>query len=111
VTLSGLERLLPQPVGGPEPTEPASRSAGSDGAWQRHEVAVAERVRAFAEARPDNLLWGSDWPHVGLEMTAPAAEETIARLERWLPDEGLRRQVLVDNAVRRYDFTPDGDQE
>jgi predicted TIM-barrel fold metal-dependent hydrolase len=106
VTLSGLERLLPQPMGDPEPTP-----TGSDGVWRRHEVAVAERVRAFSEARPGNLLWGSDWPHVGLEMAAPAAEETIARLERWLPDEGLRRQILVDNAVRRYDFPLDGDQE
>ena len=97
VTLSGLERLLPEQV-------------AEDPAWRRHEDAVTERVRAFAEARPENLLWGSDWPHVGLGVDAPASEETLARLERWLPDEGLRRQILVDNAVRRYDFAPDGDQ-
>jgi 2-pyrone-4,6-dicarboxylate lactonase len=96
-----MERLLPE--GSPAPGDPEWERA-----WRRHEAAVAERVQAFAGARPENLLWGSDWPHVGLQLPAPASAETLARLRRWLPDQALQQQILVDNPERRYDFAQNG---
>ena len=97
VTLSGLDRLLPD---GPEPS-----TAGFDDAWTRHEDAIEKRVRAFVEARPSNLLWGSDWPHVGLQLPVPDSAEVRERLDRWVPDPGTRQQILVDNPTLRYGFT------
>lgn len=96
VTLSGVERLLPQ---GTDPVAPDFPET-----WRRHVDAIDERVRALVERRPENLLWGSDWPHVGLRVPAPDGAEARARLERWAPEPGLRRRILVDNAVRRYGF-------
>ncbi|TWH18764.1 amidohydrolase family protein [Prauserella rugosa] len=96
MTLSGLDRLLP---GSGAPGDP-----GFDETWRRHEDAVTERVRAFVDARPEQVLWGSDWPHVGLRLPAPDSARIRARLDRWVPDPDLRRRILVDNAVRRYDF-------
>lgn len=98
VTLSGLERLLPSDGSSPGSPE-------FDAVWQRHEDAIAERVQAFAEARAENLLWGSDWPHVGLPLARPASSETRDRLHRWLPDEKTQEQVLVHNPRRRYAFS------
>lgn len=96
VTLSGLDRLVP---GAPSADEP-----GFAEKWRRHEDAVAQRVRAFAEARPQHLLWGSDWPHVGLRLPAPDSARVRARLDDWIPDAELRRRILVDNAAERYGF-------
>jgi len=95
VALTGLERLFPGEAGA---TRPDAAS------WERHEEAIADRVRLFVETRPDHLLWGSDWPHVGLSLPPPTGRELRARLDRWIPDRVTRRQVMVDNAKRRYDF-------
>ncbi|WP_219414217.1 amidohydrolase family protein [Pseudonocardia nigra] len=100
VTLSGVERLLPAGV------EPDAGSPGFGEAWRRHEDAIAARVRAFVDVRPENLLWGSDWPHVGVRLPVPASGEVRARLDRWIPDPAVRRRILVDNPVRRYGFEP-----
>ncbi|SDY61307.1 Predicted metal-dependent hydrolase, TIM-barrel fold [Modestobacter sp. DSM 44400] len=96
VTLSGVERLLPAGPG----TDPADVA----GTWRRHVDAIDARVRALVECRPQNLLWGSDWPHVGLRLPAPDGAEVRSRLDRWIPDPAVRQRVLVDNAVRRYGF-------
>jgi predicted TIM-barrel fold metal-dependent hydrolase len=98
VTLSGMDRLTP-PGMGTDPDAP-----GFEEAWHRHDVAVTARVRALVETRPENLLWGSDWPHVGLRLPPPGSAELRARLDRWVPEAGVRQRVLVDNPVRRYDF-------
>ncbi len=97
VTLSGAERLLPA---GADPDSPDVR--------RRHDDAIDARVEALVATRPQNLLWGSDWPHVGLGLPAPGTAEIHARLQRWLPDPQVRRTVLVDNPARRYGFPASG---
>lgn len=96
VALTGLERLLPDGAGAADP--------GFAATWERHEQFIAERVRTFVETRADRLLWGTDWPHVGVTLSLPSGQELRERLDRWVPDPAIRRQVLVDNAARRYDF-------
>lgn len=98
VTLSGLDRLLPEGTA-LDPHEPAFADL-----WQRHEEAIIERVRAFVRTRPENLLWGSDWPHVGLQLPHPDSRDVRARLDRWVSDASIRNRILVDNPVRRYGF-------
>ena len=62
--------------------------------------------RAVAEAAPDRLIWGSDWPHSG--ATRPGVMPNDADLVDWLmdfvPDEEARRKMLVDNPKRLFDF-------
>lgn len=100
VTLSGVERLLPAGA------DPATRDFPD--VWRRHVDALDTRVQALVATRPQNLLWGSDWPHVGLRLPAPGTSEILSRLDRWLSDPGVRRQVLVDNPARRYGFPTPG---
>ena len=63
---------------------------------------LAPRVDRLVAAVPDRLLWGSDWPFVGVDGATPASGELTAEVHARLPDEARRRQVLVDNPVAAY---------
>jgi predicted TIM-barrel fold metal-dependent hydrolase len=65
---------------------------------------VAPFGHALAEAAPDRLLWGSDWPHVMLKGAMPNDADLVDALAAWLPDEALRRRVLVENPGKLYGF-------
>lgn len=56
--------------------------------------AVEPIGRALVAARPDRLLWGSDWPHLpdGRRDTG----ELLNLLADWAPDEADRHRVLVE---------------
>lgn len=64
---------------------------------------VSECVHALVSRAPDRMLWASNWPHPGQD-DPPTLEHLSELLERWLPTEALRRQVLVDNPACLYDF-------
>ncbi|MCY1440857.1 4-sulfomuconolactone hydrolase [compost metagenome] len=51
----------------------------------------------------DHLLWGSDWPHTQFEEQTDYAAQ-FAFFEALLPDPEERRQILVDNPARLFDF-------
>ncbi|MFC0430981.1 amidohydrolase family protein [Kutzneria buriramensis] len=55
--------------------------------------------RALVAARPDRLVWGSDWPHLpnGQRDTG----ELLNLLADWA-DDAARRQILVDNPARLF---------
>jgi predicted TIM-barrel fold metal-dependent hydrolase len=61
---------------------------------------VAALLAAFPAER---RIWGSDWPFVACDA-APAYGQTLALLERWLPDETERRRALADNPARLFGF-------
>ena len=66
---------------------------------------TARVVRANAlPFAPGRLLWGTDWPHVMLKGAMPNDADLVDLLERWLPDEALRGQVLVRNPQALYGF-------
>lgn len=67
---------------------------------------VEPLARALVAARPDRLLWGSDWPHphIRTKATSPDDAGMFDQLMDWLGDDGTRRQVLVDNPARLYRF-------
>ena len=64
---------------------------------------VSECVAALVAAAPDRMLWASNWPHPGQD-DPPSLDDLSVLLDRWLPTDALRRQVLVDNPARLYDF-------
>lgn len=45
----------------------------------------------------DRLIWGSDWPHTQFEGRVTYSE-TLMALERWVPDQTQRTQILTSNA-------------
>jgi predicted TIM-barrel fold metal-dependent hydrolase len=61
-------------------------------------------AHALVEAAPGRLVWGSDWPHVLLEKTMPNDGDLVDQIAVWVPDEAVRKRILVDNAERLYGF-------
>ncbi|MDI5984446.1 amidohydrolase family protein [Halomonas sp. M4R5S39] len=63
--------------------------------------AIARRVIAHA---PDRILWGSNWPHVGVPREQyPDDAEQLDVLLDWASPETQRR-ILVDNPATLYGF-------
>lgn len=65
---------------------------------------ITALAEAFVEAAPDRLFWGSDWPHPAFSGPLPDFADLLDPLAAWLPDEALRRQVLVANPADFYGF-------
>jgi 2-pyrone-4,6-dicarboxylate lactonase len=61
-------------------------------------------AHALVEAVPDRLVWGSAWPHVLLETTMPNDGDLVDEIAVWVPDEAVRKRILVDNAEKLYGF-------
>jgi predicted TIM-barrel fold metal-dependent hydrolase len=72
----------------------------SDPGW----VSVAPIARRLFEIMPDRLVWGSDWPHVGLLCNMPETGELLNAMLAWCPDDARLQAVLVDNPTRLYGF-------
>ena len=65
--------------------------------------ATARLAHALVERAPERMLWATNWPHPG--QVDPPSTHDLARLRReWLPDDALRRRVLVDNPAELYGF-------
>jgi predicted TIM-barrel fold metal-dependent hydrolase len=77
---------------------------------------VTPFAKAFIEANPDRILWGSDWPHPD-STPVPGRKPSdimplypiddgrlLNQLPVWAPDPALRKKILVDNPARLYGF-------
>ena len=64
---------------------------------------LMETARAFIQAAPERVVWGTDWPHRG-DKGAPDDVKLIDALAQWAPDESTRRRILVDNPQALYGF-------
>lgn len=64
---------------------------------------VSTVAQGFVRAAPSQAVWGSDWPHP-TEKEKPDDAILFDLLKRWTPDEKVRRQILVDNPTRLYQF-------
>lgn len=65
---------------------------------------VVPFAQALVACRADRLLWGTDWPHPNLD-SMPDEGELLDLLARFVPDERVRNQILVDNPQQLYDFS------
>ncbi len=73
----------------------------------RDEAGIAALVRSLVAANPEQVVWGSDWPHTELSAGAvPSDAALVDLLARWLPDAALRRRICVDNPARLYGYEP-----
>ena len=64
---------------------------------------VVPLVHALLEAAPGRCVWGTDWPHPNASFM-PNDGDLVDLLPAWIPDEQLRRKVLVDNPAQLYGF-------
>ena len=64
---------------------------------------AAPMVRALIEAAPDRVIWGSDYPHLSFGDRVGSVE-MFNLFGRWVPDEEIRRRILVDNPQRLFSF-------
>jgi 2-pyrone-4,6-dicarboxylate lactonase len=75
-------------------------------------------ARRLAQANPERIVWGSDWPHTPAHgMTHDEAEQPyrdidtralLDMVQTWFDDSCLQNQVLVTNPARLYDFSNRG---
>jgi predicted TIM-barrel fold metal-dependent hydrolase len=77
---------------------------------------VTPLAKAFIEANPDRVLWGSDWPHPNSNAYPGRKPSDIMplyniddglllnQLPLWAPDPAIRKKILVDNPGRLYGF-------
>lgn len=61
-------------------------------------------VRGVVDARPDRVLWGSDWPHPNQFDEMQNDGDLLDAFAQWVPEENLRRRILVDNPAALYEF-------
>ena len=63
-------------------------------------------ARVLVAHAPERLVWGSDWPHANmtLDKKMPNDGELVDCLLDWVPDEGTRKLILVDNPWSFYGF-------
>jgi Predicted metal-dependent hydrolase of the TIM-barrel fold len=61
-------------------------------------------ARSFSAYAPERMVWGSDWPHVTEKEHKPDDAVLFDLLAEWIPDEGARSRVLVDNPASLYCF-------
>lgn len=85
-------------------------------AAQIDDPAVAPFARRIAEANPERVVWGTDWPHTpvhpGAQVTddreMPYRDIDTTRLRDlmldWITEPRRRDLFLVDNPARLYDF-------
>lgn len=63
---------------------------------------VAEKL---VERCPQQLVFGTDWPHVALTTPMPDDGDLVDEFYRWIHgDEALAKLILVDNPARLYGF-------
>jgi predicted TIM-barrel fold metal-dependent hydrolase len=64
---------------------------------------VKPLAQALIATAPDQLIWGSDFPHLSFHHKVG----TIAlynKLADWAPDAALRQRILADNPARLFEF-------
>ena len=49
-------------------------------------------TRRWLRANPDQLIWGTDWPHPRIEGEMPNAGQLLDLFNEWTPDAGVRRK-------------------
>ena len=59
---------------------------------------------ALVKENPEQLVWGSDWPHPRMEDEMPNAGHLLDLFNEWTEDDAIRRRILVDNPARLYRF-------
>lgn len=64
-------------------------------------------ANALIAARPDRLVWGTDWPHpMAWDHAMPDDADLLDWSLQWDGGDAVRNAILVDNPVALYGFEP-----
>jgi 2-pyrone-4,6-dicarboxylate lactonase len=63
-------------------------------------------AQALVEARPDRVVFGTNWPHPQLfkPTVIPNDGDLVDVFCDWVPDDAVRERILVANPARLYGF-------
>ena len=61
-------------------------------------------AQALIKANPQQIVWGTDWPHVMVKGFMPNDADLCDLLGNWIQGPALLQQILVSNPERLYDF-------
>jgi predicted TIM-barrel fold metal-dependent hydrolase len=64
----------------------------------------SEVARAYVQAAPQRILWGTDWPHPTQRGTKPDDALLVDLLAEWTPDKRTRQRILVGNPAELFGF-------
>jgi predicted TIM-barrel fold metal-dependent hydrolase len=82
--------------------------------------AIGRLARRLHDANPDNVVWGSDWPHTPEHRGDAVADDRempfrdmdtprlLGEMAVWFARVEDLRRILVTNPARLYDFPVDG---
>jgi len=60
-------------------------------------------AQALIAAVPDQLIWGSDYPHLSFHDKVGTIG-LYNKLAEWAPDAAMRKRILADNPARLFGF-------
>ena len=61
-------------------------------------------IEALVEARPDKLIWGSNWPHPNFNGKMPNDADLLQQMIDWSGSMELAETILVNNPSRLFGF-------
>lgn len=61
-------------------------------------------ARAYIEAAPDRIIWGTDWPHPVSVKQPPNEADLLELLYSFIESEDELTKILVDNPARLFGF-------
>lgn len=64
---------------------------------------VAPMARALIETAPEQIIWGSDYPHLSFADKVDSIE-LFNLLSEWAPDEAMQKRILTDNPAKLFGF-------
>ena len=65
---------------------------------------VMPMARALIEANPDNIMWGTDWPHPNKYEVNPNDGDLVDAFGEWVTDDTMRQKIMVTNPEKFYAF-------
>jgi len=65
---------------------------------------VIPYARHLVERFPDQVLWGTDWPHPNMKSHMPDDGALVDTIPLLAPTAELQQKLLVDNPARLYEF-------
>jgi len=61
-------------------------------------------ARALIETNPDNIMWGTDWPHPNKYEVNPNDGDLVDAFGEWVTDDTMRQKIMVTNPEKFYAF-------
>lgn len=61
-------------------------------------------VAALLDRVGDKAVWATNWPHPG-QQSPPSTMDIAELTKRWIPNDAVRREILITNPARLYGFT------